>query len=255
MTADGHEHGSEAGRWITTASGCRVFVRVAEPAVTELAPPLVLLHGAWEASAVWSRIWADVNQGRRLLAPDLPGHGRSAGSGRPPSLREQGEVVAELLAGEGLQEVDLLTHGPGGSVGAELLARDLEGRPGPTIRRRVVLNWCAYPSMADLGAAHAVGAALSGGDPGSGAGDPDPGAPWREEQCGQAGRWRRAVETHPSPLGVVWGDADPVAGIGMALRLRQARPTLDWVRLPGVGHHPMLAVPSSVARATLDVLS
>lgn len=255
MPADGHEQDPRAGRWITISSGDRVFARVAEPAVTELAPPLLLLHGAWEASSVWSGIWADVNQGRRLLAPDLPGHGRSEWSGRRPSLREQAGVLAEVVAAEHLPEVDLLTHGPGGSVGAELLARDLEGRPDVTIRRRVVLNWCAYPSMADLGAAHAVGAALSGGDPGSGAGDPDPGGPWREEQRGHAERWARAVETHPSPLAVVWGDADPVAGIAMAERLRRARPTLDWVRLPGVGHHPMLEVPSSVARAVLDVLS
>lgn len=217
------------GRRLAIGGDERVFVRAEPPAVTRLAPPLVLIHGARTASLGWRRIWEDVNQGRALLAPDLPGHGLSGDTARPRSPWAQADVVARLVRDQGHREVDLLTHGLGTGVGAELCARDLEGTLGFTIRRRVVLNGPVYPGM--------VG---------------EDGPPTAEAR---GSRWSGALETHPAPLAVIWGDADPGAPVAMAERLRAARPDLDWVRLPGVGHFPMLEVPSSVARVVLDVLS
>lgn len=219
----------DAGRRVAIGGGERIFVRSAPPAVTRLAPPLVLVHGGRTASLGWRRIWDDVNQGRALLAPDLPGHGLSGDAARPWTVGEQADVVARLVRDEGHDEVDLLTHGRGTGVGAELCARELEGALGFTLRRRVILNGPVYPGMV---------------------GQEDP--PGAE---GRGSRRSGALEHHPAPLAVIWGDADPGAPVAMAERLREARPDLDWVRLPGVGHFPMLEVPSSVARVVLDVLS
>jgi pimeloyl-ACP methyl ester carboxylesterase len=53
-------------------------------------------------------------------------------------------------------------------------------------------------------------------------------------------RFTGAIESHPSPLGIVWGELDPVAVHPMALRLRASRPDAPLTTLDGVGHYPMI---------------
>ena len=67
-------------------------------------------------------------------------------------------------------------------------------------------------------------------------------------------RFTGAIVSHPSPLGVVWGDADPIALIAMARRLAEERPDAELVELQGVGHYPMLEAPAEFARAVLSLL-
>lgn len=67
-------------------------------------------------------------------------------------------------------------------------------------------------------------------------------------------RYSGAIESHPSPLGIVWGDADPIAVVAMARRLAERRADADLTELAGVGHYPMIEAPEAFADALLDHL-
>ncbi|MGA6168785.1 alpha/beta fold hydrolase [Streptomyces sp. NPDC012600] len=80
-------------------------------------PPLLLLHGAGRSSADWAAVVPHLTQGHRVLAVDLPGHGRSA----PAAAWDLATVCADLddtLAAEGGREaeVSLVGHSLGGMV-------------------------------------------------------------------------------------------------------------------------------------------
>jgi 3-oxoadipate enol-lactonase len=90
-------------------------------------PPLLLVHGfggaAWNLSEL-----APLLPGKRLILPDLPGHGGS--SPLPaPTLAGFADVLAELLDGP----VDVLGHSLGGVVALRLAERH------PSLVRRLVL--------------------------------------------------------------------------------------------------------------------
>ncbi len=64
-------------------------------------------------------------------------------------------------------------------------------------------------------------------------------------------RFTGAIESHPSPLGIVWGDADPIAVVAMARRLAERRAESELTELAGVGHYPMIEAPDAFADALL----
>ena len=68
-------------------------------------------------------------------------------------------------------------------------------------------------------------------------------------------RWTGAIESHPSPLSVIWGDVDPVAVWGMVETLVQARPDASVQRLTGVGHYPMVEAPARFNAALTAALA
>jgi pimeloyl-ACP methyl ester carboxylesterase len=72
-----------------------------------------------------------------------------------------------------------------------------------------------------------------------------------EERKVHEGRWTGAIERHPSPLAIVWGEDDPIARVAMAHRLATARPDADLCLLPGVGHFPMVEDPDGFGAALL----
>ncbi|HWH30277.1 MAG TPA: alpha/beta hydrolase, partial [Mycobacteriales bacterium] len=97
--------------------------------------PVLLLHGVPETSSCWSRLMPVLADGRRVLAPDLPGLGGSSYSGPydVPSLVDQ---LAALVDGEtGGRAVDVVGHDWGGS-----LALGLAGARPDLVRRLVVAN-------------------------------------------------------------------------------------------------------------------
>jgi pimeloyl-ACP methyl ester carboxylesterase len=70
-----------------------------------------------------------------------------------------------------------------------------------------------------------------------------------EDRRAEEGRFTGAIERHPSPLAVVWGDEDPIAVVAMVDRLRGRRPDADVTVLDGVGHYPMIEDPTRFAAA------
>lgn len=75
-----------------------------------------------------------------------------------------------------------------------------------------------------------------------------------EDRRAEEARFTGAIETHPSPVGVVWGDQDPVAVHAMAEKLVATRPGTPLATLDGVGHYPMVEAPDRFAVAVLDLL-
>ena len=96
--------------------------------------PVVLLHGVPETSSVWRDIAPRLADGRRVLAPDLPGLGGSSYTGPydVPSLVAQ---LAALIDAEVGGPVDVVGHDWGGS-----LALGLAGARPELVRRLAVAN-------------------------------------------------------------------------------------------------------------------
>ncbi len=103
-----------------TIEGIRV--RWAELGVQpESRVPLVLLHGLYDCHLTWKHVAPELARDRRVLMPDLPGHGLSD---RPDASYELGwyaRVVARWLESLGIAQVDVVGHSFGGGVAQMLL--------------------------------------------------------------------------------------------------------------------------------------
>jgi len=102
------------------------------------APPLVLLHGIGADHGEWALTLPLFARGRRVVAMDLLGHGRSdkpAGPGVEYRIRLLADAVVDAI--EALPDrpdrVDLLGHSLGGAVALDLVRRY------PRLVRRLVL--------------------------------------------------------------------------------------------------------------------
>jgi pimeloyl-ACP methyl ester carboxylesterase len=76
-----------------------------------------------------------------------------------------------------------------------------------------------------------------------------------EERRVHERRWTGAIETHPAPLHVIWGDLDPVAVWPMAERVASVRGDAVLTRLDGVGHYPMVENPARFNAALEQALA
>ncbi|MBP6788450.1 MAG: alpha/beta fold hydrolase, partial [Candidatus Promineofilum sp.] len=74
-------------------------------------PALLLLHGAGGSHLVWPGALRRL-AGTRVLALDLPGHGRSAPPGRR-AIAHYTAAVADFIAAVGLPEVVIAGHSMG----------------------------------------------------------------------------------------------------------------------------------------------
>ncbi len=96
--------------------------------------PVVLLHGLNNSGGSWSKVAPLLATDRRVLMPDLPGHGQS---GRPNvgyELEWYAHVVAQWIQALGLEKVDVVGHSFGGGI-AQMLLLELS----PRIRRLVLI--------------------------------------------------------------------------------------------------------------------
>jgi pimeloyl-ACP methyl ester carboxylesterase len=279
-----------AGRFVD-AGGDRVFVRDEPAADPETGlPPLLVLHGFPTCSYDYAAVLPALAARRRVVLPDHLGHGLSAKPDRRYGIRMMADAIERTVAALGIEEVDLLTHDVGDSVGGELLARSLDGDLGFAVRRRVLTNGSIYMDLVQLSVGQQLllslpdePADLVGEEgwisglrgtfaPGSRVDDEELAALWRltshddghrmlprtiryiEDRRAEERRYTGPIETHPSPLGVVWGKLDPIAVYPMAERLVATRPDTPLVTLEDVGHYPMVEAPERFAAAVLELL-
>lgn len=87
-------------------------------------PALVLLHGWGLNVRVWDGLAAALSDRFRIIAVDLPGHGRSGWLPERSSLAEQAAQVAETIAGI-TAEYSLVGWSLGGQVALQLAATRL----------------------------------------------------------------------------------------------------------------------------------
>jgi len=247
-----------------------------------------VLHGFPSSSFDYRHVLDDLRRTRRVLLLDLLGYGLSDKPDQRYTLAEQADIVVAFTDAVGVGEVALLTHDMGDTVGGELLARQREGTWRVEVTRRVLTNGSIYIEMAHLSAgqelllalpdevmapeqaldAAMVQAGLAATfSPSTTVDDDELLAQWEliaradghrllprliryiEERRRDQGRYTGALETHPSPLGIVWGVDDPIAVVEMAERLHRARPDASLELLEGVGHYPMVEAPDRFVAA------
>lgn len=103
--------------------------------------PLLLLHGGGVAGWMWEPVRAHLDAGRRVLVPDLPGHGRSVDESYE-SHAETSDALARILEAEqGAATV------VGFSLGAQLTVCVAAQRPD-LVERVVVVSAQAVPMRA-----------------------------------------------------------------------------------------------------------
>lgn len=279
-----------AGGWLDTEQG-RVFVRDVPATEPDGSPPLLVLHGFPTCSFDFRPVLDELALNRRVVLFDQLGFGLSDKPDRRYGIHLQADTTEAVVRALGLDTVDLLTHDMGDSVGGELLARTLDGTVDLEIRRRVLTNGSIYLDLAQLTAGQQI--LLSLPDEAAELVERDgylaslantmarpESAPreeldpqwdllhrnaghrllprtirYLEDRRAEEARYTGAIERHPSPLGIVWGELDPIAVVAMTDRLAQARPDAAVTVLDGVGHYPMVESPGRFAAAVLQHLT
>lgn len=261
-----------------------MFVVDAGPHEPSDLEPLLVVHGFPTSSYDYAHLLAVLAQRRRVVLVDMLGFGLSAKPDVRYTMALQADVVAGAVTALGIDRLALLTHDMGDTVGGELLARQAEDSWPVEVTRRVVTNGSIYIDMAQLTdgqhmllsmpdevapagpgpelmaasliatlapghadvdmSGHAALVCRDGGDavlPRT--------IRYIEERRANERRFTGAVESHPSPLHVVWGPLDPIAVAPMAERLVEARPdaTLTWI--DGAGHYPQVEAPEAFLAA------
>jgi pimeloyl-ACP methyl ester carboxylesterase len=240
--------------------------------------PLVLLHGLSDCYSTWMHLVPRLAQDRRVLVPDLPGHGLSARPDASYELQWYAHLMARWLESRSLDRVDVVGHSFGGGVALMML---------PVCRRRIrrlvlvssgglgreisfLLRLASIPYLVErfgqpfMGPAMrlallATGGAFSQKDSANRSAMNARGGSARafartvRDIVDWRGQRRSFLERPPDlalpPMAVFWGDRDAVIPISHAKALVQS---MDGVRLTvfdGCGHYPHHQQPEAFARA------
>jgi pimeloyl-ACP methyl ester carboxylesterase len=109
-----------------SVNGIETFVVTGGKPFDPSLPTVVMIHGAGFDSSTWalhSRWFA--HHGYSVLAPDLPGHGRSAG--KPlPTIAAMADWIAALIEAAGASKAKLIGHSMGSLIALETAARHPE---------------------------------------------------------------------------------------------------------------------------------
>lgn len=106
---------------LRTATGA-IYYEVLDAASRNPAPTLTLLHNFMSSGrAAWGPLLPELSESYRIILPDLPGHGRSAGY--PPAYdhREIARQIAALMAAEGARDGHLAGCSSGGMIAQQLV--------------------------------------------------------------------------------------------------------------------------------------
>ena len=88
--------------------------------------PLILLHGGLGAIEMFGPNLAALARGRRVIAVDLQGHGRTADIARPLSVELMADDIAALVGRLGLDRPDVMGYSLGGGVALQTAIRHPE---------------------------------------------------------------------------------------------------------------------------------
>jgi len=126
--------------------GEKIFVGTGGRAFDPALPLVVLLHGSGLDHTVWAllaRFFA--HRGASVLAPDLPGHGRSGGAPLP-SIAAMADFAAGLIAAVGAREAGIIGHSMGSLIALETAAR----HPQRVAALALIATAAAMPVAPDL---------------------------------------------------------------------------------------------------------
>ena len=252
-------------------NGAEVFVASGGREFDATLPAIVLLHGAGFDHTAWalhSRWFA--HHGFAVLAPDLPGHGRSKGEALG-SIAELADWTAALLDAAGVSTARLVGHSMGSLIALETAARHpakvsglaLIGTAatmsvGPDLLSAAEANDHTAVDMVSiwgLGASAELGGSLA---PGLWM---HAGAQRVLEQCRQGALYRdlsacnaytgalAAAASVTVPATVILGERDMMTPLKAGKALAAALPNARVVVLPGAGHMLMAERPDELLAA------
>jgi pimeloyl-ACP methyl ester carboxylesterase len=111
-------------------NGAETFIATGGREFDPALPTMVFLHGAGLDHSVWALLARSfAYRGFGVLAPDLPGHGRSAGIPLS-SIVDMADWTAAVMAAAGVQAARLVGHSMGSLVALELASRHPERATG-----------------------------------------------------------------------------------------------------------------------------
>ena len=239
-------------------------------------PAVVFIHGARQNHSCWmlqSRWFA--HHGFSVLAPDLPGHGGSAGEVLP-SVEAMADWIGALLDATGVERAHLVGHSMGSLVTLELAARvpqrvlsaTLIGaslpmpvspvlldmtRDDETKAAEMVNDW-SYSAAARFGGSRLPGLWMSGMN-----------KRLMERQkrgvfhadLSACNAYRRPMESLSgiaTPTLVIAGGQDKMTPLKAARAIVSAIPRSRLLILPGSGHALMMERPDEVLDALRDFI-
>jgi pimeloyl-ACP methyl ester carboxylesterase len=234
-------------------------------------PAVIFLHGAGFDRSTWalhSRWFA--NHGYGVLAPDLPGHGRSAG----PALRSIGEMAdwtIALLSAAGADKAHLIGHSMGSLISLETAARhpdkvsalSLIGTAatmtvGPDLLKAAEANSQDANDMvsiwglgfnAELGGSLAPGLWMHGGAQAV-LKSCEPGVLFRDlSACNAYANALQAAASVKVPATLILGERDMMTPAKAGKALAAAIPHAKTVVVPGAGHMIMAERPDELLAA------
>ena len=279
-----HDGWRRRGHFVTLAEGQRLFV-----AQEGEGPDLLLVHGFPSTSHDFAATLPLLGAHFRVTAFDQLGFGFSdKPAGASYSLLDQGRRAGELARALGIRRAAVVGHDMGLTVAVEMLCRHEAGELGFAIDGLVLCNGSHLVELAhitplqkdlmtDEGAAafaaafdaerFALGLRFVWGDPArapevdiraiaywladaGGLGLIGKIARYNLERMQYAERWRPVLSRTRVPVGVVWGDRDPIAVLEIGRRLAEMSGG-PLIVLGGVGHYPQMEDPAGWAAAVL----
>jgi pimeloyl-ACP methyl ester carboxylesterase len=256
---------------LLSVNGADVFIATGGKPFDKSLPAVVLLHGAGFDHSTWalhSRWFA--HHGFSVLAPDLPGHGRSAGQALS-TIADMADWTAALLDAAGAAKARLVGHSMGSLIALETAARhpdkvsglSLLGTAatmtvGPDLLKAAEANDVAAIDMVSiwgLGFAAELGGSLA---PGLWM---HQGAQRTLQKCAAGvlhndlaacNAYQNALTAAASvkvPATVILGERDMMTPAKAGKALAAAIPNARTIVLPGAGHMMMVEQPDQLLAA------
>lgn len=210
--------------------------------------PMVMLHGLGASSRWWFPLFPELSSASlRLIAPDLPGFGRSPGP--MLGIAEAARAVTKLVDRMGLAHFFLCGHSMGGAIAAQIAA-DYGGR----VRRLVLVDSAGVPGV---GPGRALGRVLQ---------------PWSwcplrfystfvgdMLRAGPRSMMNGINELHWYDIRpvlsrirvktlVIWGEKDGLTPLDHGCTIAEALRDAQLEIVPGARHLPMVSAPDVVSR-------
>ncbi len=280
---------AHARRVVLPASGLSLFLYDVGPAE---APPLILLHGLGNEADTWRHVIPHLGGRFRVIAPDLPGFGRSDKPRRAYTVPFFCDTVFELLDALHIARAGLVGHSLGAVI-AHLAALERPDR----VECLVLVSGSLFAPSQKLDVVTllfllpGVGESLYRrfrSDPDAAYRSLEPyyshldGLPESEREFlrqrvnervadeaqrraffsalrrmalwlpGQQRGLRKRLASLTVPTLVIWGEADRINPAANGRALAAAQPSARLVVVPGGGHNVQEEAPEAVAEALLE---
>ncbi|WP_315828583.1 alpha/beta hydrolase [Bradyrhizobium sp. SZCCHNG3015] len=254
-----------------SVNGAEVFAATGGREFDKSLPSVVFIHGAGFDHSTWAlhTRWFS-HHGFSVLAPDLPGHGRSAG----PSLTtiaDMADWTSALISAAGAPKAHLIGHSMGSLISLETAARhpdkvsalSLIGTAatmtvGPDLLKAAEANEQDALDMvsiwglgfkAELGGSLAPGLWMHGGAQAV-LKDCEPGVLFKDlSACNSYANALAAAATVKVPTTLILGERDMMTPAKAGKALAAAIPHAKTVVVPGAGHMIMAERPDELLAA------